>query len=263
MPAAGRAIRGAQWADVLRREMAHSSTDTVAWMEQHTRALKSDRYSRVGTLELQGQPCWLKLYIGKSYWQRLGFRLGYGRAVHSFDAAHKLSDKGLAVPAPRTCTLVPEGIVLLTEGIVPSSDLRTLWLAQLDRARVMQLMSCAGESIAALHAAGFAHGDCKWGNLLWDGQRFLLVDLEAVRSVKMSNSDAFPLPAGQQRDLARYTVDAEELAVNPEQYSVFMASYCARRNFSIETVSSAIKPAVEYIRRRHRARYGGEHRALV
>jgi tRNA A-37 threonylcarbamoyl transferase component Bud32 len=231
-------------------------------MEQHTRLLKSDTHSRVGLLEIQGQPCCLKLYLAKSRWQRLGFRLGRARALRSFDMAGKLAQRGLPVPAPRACVLVPEGVLLLTEGIVNSRDLRDLWLEQPDPERAELLMRCAGAALAALHRAGFAHGDGKWSNLLWSGEQFFLVDLDAVRKLQSAGGTApVPLPR-QVRDLARFTVDAEELGVSREQYDIFLQCYCARMNCSREILASEITSEADSIRLRHAKKYGKVHEAL-
>ena len=45
--------------------MASDPAATAAWMERHTRILKSDSFSRVGLLEVAGQGCYLKLYLAK------------------------------------------------------------------------------------------------------------------------------------------------------------------------------------------------------
>ena len=232
-------------------------------MERHTRLLKTDVFSRVGMLDLQGRPCFLKLYLAKSRLQQLGFRLGYGRGVHSYDAAQRLALADLPVPAPLACLLVEEGMLLLTEGIDNSRDLRALWLEQPAAATAQQLMQVAGDTLAALHRAGFAHGDCKWSNLLWNGAQLYLVDLEAVRVVKAVRSQLLPLHTRQLRDLARYTVDAEALGASPGQYGVFMDRYCAGMGCRRELVTAGMLPAVEAIRKRHRDISGNNYPPLV
>jgi tRNA A-37 threonylcarbamoyl transferase component Bud32 len=232
-------------------------------MERRTRLLKTDTFSRVGLLELQDQYCFLKLYLAKSALQRFGFRLGHGRGVHSFDAAQQLARAGLPVPSPLACLLVEEGMVLLTEGIAHSRDLRSLWLEQAAAGAALQLMGGAGGLLAALHLAGFAHGDCKWSNLLWNGAQMYLVDLEAVRRVKAVRNPAMPLHARQLVDLARYTVDAEALGASPLQYAGFMDTYCSALGCRRELVSAGMLPAVEAIRKRHRASYGRDYPPLV
>jgi tRNA A-37 threonylcarbamoyl transferase component Bud32 len=258
MAKTGRTLRGSQWADALGERLSEAPAATAAWMEQHTRLLKSDTYSRVGLLELRGQPCFLKLYLAKSRWQRLGVRLGYSRALRSFDMAGEFASLGLPVPAPRACVQVAEGTLLLTEGIPESRDLRALWLEQPQPGRAEMLMRRAGETLAALHLAGCAHGDCKWSNLLWSGDRFFLVDLDAARTMN-SGSGSGPRPPMQRRqlrDLARFTVDAEETGASREQYNFFLQCYCARIKCSCELLAREIKPEADSIRLRHARKYG-------
>lgn len=255
-------LRGDEWIEPLRNCLAQAPADTAAWMVRHTRLLKSDTHSRVGLLEIQGQPCFLKLYLAKSRRQQLGFRLGYARALHSFDMAGKLAQRGLAVPVPRACVLVPEGVLLLTEGIADSRNLRDLWLEQPDPERAELLMRCAGAALAALHRAGFAHGDGKWSNLLWSGEQFLLVDLDAVRELKAAGGAApVPLPR-QLRDLARFTVDAEELGASQEQYDFFLNSYCAAGKQASDLLVKGIQSAADPIRSRHTRNHGKVHKRL-
>lgn len=263
MTSVSRVLRGDRWAACLSRALAESPAGTANWMERHTRLLKSDTFSRVGLLKLQGQSCFLKLYLAKSSLQRFGFRLGYGRGMHSFDAAQQLTRAGLPVPVPLACLLVEEGMVLLTDGIAPSRDLRALWLEQPTAAVAEQLMRAAGGTLAALHRAGFAHGDCKWSNLLWSGTQLYLVDLEAVRAVKAVRRQPLPVHARQLLDLARYTVDAETLGASPAQYSAFMDDYCSAMGCRRELVGAGLLPALESIRKRHRETYGRDYPPLV
>lgn len=256
-------MRGADWAKPLRQCLARAPSDIVAWMEQHTQLLKCDAHSRVGLLHVQEQPCILKLYLGKSPLQRVGFRLGFGRGIRSFDAAVELRQRGLPVPAPRTCLLVPAGMLLLSEAIVGSRDLRALWIAQPSPGQAVQYMLCAGVTLAALHSAGFSHGDCKWSNLLWNGEQFYLVDLDAVRAVKPDKAARRPLHARQLRDLARYTIDAEEMGLGPELYGIFLQHYCARAGLDKALLVARIRPAAEVIRQRHKRRDGRDYETLA
>jgi tRNA A-37 threonylcarbamoyl transferase component Bud32 len=249
-------MRGAVWAQALGESLARGPATTVAWMEQRTRLLKSDTYSRVGLLELQGQACLLKLYLAKSPWQRIAFRLGYSRALRSFDMALALAGRGLPVPAPRACVQVQEGMLLLTEGMPDGRDLRRLWLEPAEPGRAELLMHCAGETLAALHLAGFAHGDGKWSNLLWRGEGFFLIDLDAVRPVKADAGALLAIQPRQLRDLARFSVDAEELGATPQQYNIFLQRYCDRMHCSRELLLSELNPAASAIRRRHAKKYG-------
>ena len=115
-------------------------------VEQHTALTKSDRYCRVG-MPVKQQPCFLKLYLAKSRWQQLGFRLGVCRAIRAFDAARELRRGDYRCPRRGACLRVPEGVLLLTEGIANSQDLRALWLEQPAAEYAGQLMQCAGAAL--------------------------------------------------------------------------------------------------------------------
>jgi tRNA A-37 threonylcarbamoyl transferase component Bud32 len=258
-----RALRGKDWAPGLRECLPDPPVGLVPWMEQHTRLLKSDTYSRVGLLQVQGQTCCLKLYIAKSPLQSLGFRLGIGRGIRSFDAATHLLLADLKVPIPRACLLVPEGILLLSEGVEDSRDLRALWQAQPTERIATQFLQRAGETLSALHRAGFAHGDCKWSNLLWNSEVFYLVDLEDVRRVRTTGAEFTSLPAGQVQDVARFTADAEALGASSGQYETFLSSYCVGTAYQQEQLLNRIRPLVGVIRKRHQTKYGHRHQPLL
>lgn len=261
MPAPVKVLRGGQWGEALADLLAASPESAAAWMERHCELLKRDDYSRVGLLPLDGQPCYLKLYLAKSAWQKLGYRLGYGRGLRSFDAALALLSEGLAVPRPRSCVLVAEGILLLTEAIAGGRDLRALWGQLTPQAAPERLLGAAGDALAALHAAGFSHGDAKWSNLLWTGSRFYLVDLEAVRRCRAPASGR-PHPR-QLKDLARFTIDAEELGASEGQFEAFLAAYLERAACGREQLICSLGPLLPPIRERHRRRYGTQPRPLV
>lgn len=262
MASPGRILRGEGWGARLVRHMGSSPACAVDWVEQHTRLLKSDPHSRVGLLEIEGQPCFIKLYLAKSFVQRLGFRLGYGRGLRSFAAADQLTRATVPVPQARTCLLVPEGMVLLTEAIPDTSDLRALWLAMPGLSSCLQLMGAAGAVLGRLHRAGFAHGDAKWSNLLWNGEHFYLVDLEAVRRLRTGSAHT-RLHARQSADLARFVIDAEELGTSPEQLERFLKAYLDGAAFTREQLVSQLRPLLPPIRERHRLRYRIPPRPLL
>jgi len=258
----GRILQGGDWGSRLARHMASSPACTADWVEQHTRLLKSDSHSRVGLLEIEGQPCFIKLYLAKSLLQRLGFRLGVGRGLRSFAAADQLARAAVPVPRARACLLVPEGMVLLTEAIPDTGDLRALWLAIPDPLSSLQLMGAAGEVLGQLHRAGFAHGDAKWSNLLWNGEHFYLVDLEAVRRLRAGRAGT-RLHARQLADLARFVIDAEELGASSQQLECFLSAYLDGAAFTREQLVSQLRPLLPSIRERHRLRYRTPQRPLL
>jgi tRNA A-37 threonylcarbamoyl transferase component Bud32 len=252
-------IRGGDWAPRLLELLNSPPADAIAWMETQTRPLKADTWSRVGLLQVRGEWCFAKLYLAKTAWQRLGFRLGYGRAVHSFDAAVKLAAAGLPVPEPRACLRVPAGMLLLTAGFPAAQDLRALWLGEPGNDLAPQLLRRSAELLAGLHGAGFAHGDCKWSNLLWLGEQFYLVDLEAVR--KLGGGRGFH--PRQARDLARFTIDAEALGLGRELYQLFLDTYLASSGYPRDLVLQRVLPLVETIRARHLSKYGVANEPLL
>jgi len=259
----GPILRGREWGARLRESMVSSPADTVGWMERHTRILKSDSFSRVGLLEVEGQDCYLKLYLAKSPLQKLGFRLGYGRGIHSFDAAMQMARDAVPVPEPRACQLVPEGMVLLTQALADAADLRALWLAMPAAGDAQRLMRKAGEALARLHALGYAHGDCKWSNLLWSGSGYYFVDLERARKLRARQLRAGTPAAGQLRDLARFIIDAEELGASAEQLESFLDSYLAGVPRNRQQIVECLRGLLPPIRERHLRRYRLQPRPLL
>lgn len=263
MTSPGKILRGREWGARLAELMACAPPDTTGWMERHTRILKSDSFSRVGLLEVGGQDCYLKLYLAKSPLQKLGFRLGYGRGVHSFDAAVQMARDAMPVPEPRACLLVPEGMVLLTRALADGVDLRALWLAVPAAEDAQRLMHKAGETLARLHAAGYTHGDCKWSNLLWCGSSYHFVDLERVRKRSGGHVPAGSPARGQLRDLARFTIDAEELGASAEQLELFLVSYLGGMPWSRKEIVTRLQVLLPPIRERHLRRYRLQPRPLL
>jgi len=250
-----RIIRGDSWGAALREALVASPLDVMSWMQQHTQLLKSDDHSRVGLLQLRHQTCYLKLYCHKSTLQQCLFRLGRGRPVRSFDVACQLASSAVALPQPRACLLVPEGMLLLTEGICGGTNLSELWREPLAETTARQLLHCAAETIAHLHVAGYAHGDCKWNNLLWADNRVYLVDLDGATRAPRGGT-------GQARDLARFTLNAEELGVDADLYELFLAAYLHCTGEPRQAMIARMKPILQKLRRRHVNRYGERGRRL-
>ena len=244
-----RIVRGDTVAAQLRELLATPPADAADWVEQHTHLLKSDANSRVGLLQLQQQQYCLKLYLARSARQKLLYRLGRGRPVRGFEVARELAAANLPVPAARACLAVPQGLLLLTEGIVDAVNLNDLWRQQSARNDAGQVLHCAAQSIAQLHRAGYAHGDCKWSNLLWTGERVYLVDLDGAGKAAMGS-------AGQARDLARFTLNAEEWALSPQLYRRFLQSYLRGTGGSQAQVVASMLPQLHRLRARHLAKYG-------
>ena len=247
-----RILRGTHWGERLREELAGFSGSEVAWMEQNTQLLKSDSHSRVGLLQVHGKLCYLKFYRGKSIGQKALFRLGYARACKSFDAAGGLLRDKVPVPEPLACLLLPGGIMLLTEGMSGAIDLKAIWQGKPGESRQAELMAGAGAALAQLHRAGYCHGDCKWSNLVWSGEKFYLVDLEAVEKV----ASGAGIGKKQARDLARFVMNAEDLAVSAQLFEFFLNSYLQNSGISRDRAIGLIMPFLLRLRERHKVKYG-------
>ena len=244
-----RILRGGNWGERLKNALAESSLAELDWMEQHTQLLKSDAHSRVGLITLQDRLCYLKFYSAKSMGQKILFRLGYSRGLRSFDAATELLAVDVQVPAPLACLLLSRGMMLLTQGVAGGRDLKALWQGDTEPAKRELLMSSAGHTLAVLHKAGYCHGDCKWSNFLWSTDGFYLVDLEGVKKTAAGGKT-------QARDLARFTVNAEDMGVEPECFELFLERYLQGGNHSRETIIRAIMPFLRQLRQRHKLKYG-------
>jgi tRNA A-37 threonylcarbamoyl transferase component Bud32 len=256
VPAESRIIRGELWGRHLIGLLSPTPPDVGAWMELHSKILKRSSDSLVGLLSVHDQLCYLKFYQSKSVVQKCLFRLGCGRAVRSFDMARELSGTGVAVPEPRACVALTGGMLLLTEGLPDSADLRSTWLESEDEEKRGQLMVAAAGALAKLHGAGFTHGDGKWSNFLLQGGKVTLVDLEAV-------SQCGPDRTGVARDLARFTVNAEDLAVAPNHYETFLAGYSESMQRPRDTLLEDMWVPLKRLRGRHLQKYGVRGHRLV
>jgi tRNA A-37 threonylcarbamoyl transferase component Bud32 len=140
-------------------------------------------------------------------------------------------------------------MLLLTEGLRNSRDLKALWQDEAAPRDSGALLEAAGKALASLHRAGFAHGDCKWSNLQWTGFDFYLVDLEGVEKAALGGRR-------QARDLARFSVNAEDLEATPDDFEGFLSSYCQGVDIPRETVVDRLMPDLIQLRNRHREKYG-------
>ena len=251
-----RIIRGDFWAARLKEELLLSPLGAAEWMEEHTQILKSDMHRLSGLLRLDDQVCFLKYYRFKSPLHRIPYRLGLGRPLRNFTAARDLDAQGLAVPRPLACLLVPDGMLLLIEGLSAQGTLAEAWRRKPAEDQAGLMLRCAGETLATLHRSGYAHGNCKWDNLLWDGYRVYLIDLDDTRK-----SDA----GGkyQAQDLARFTVNAEKLSIGSPLFEQFLAAYMQDGVDTRGKLVERILPPLLRLRKKHLTRYGPYGQRLV
>ena len=247
---------GGPLATRLMAELACSPLGTAQWMNEHTYLLKKDVHSLAGTLDLGEEHCFLKLYREKSAVHKVLYRLGIGRPLRSFRAARTLLKQGLPVPEPLGCLMVPEGMLLLTEGWVSEGNLRQVWARKPGQERAQQVMQGAGQALGQLHLSRHAHGDCKWTNLLWDGNGICFVDLDSVSRSSVHS-------ARQARDLARFTLNAEELEIGSQLYDIFLDSYLQTVKLSRQKAVERMAPSLYALRAKHLSRYGPRGQRLV
>jgi tRNA A-37 threonylcarbamoyl transferase component Bud32 len=227
-----------------------------SWIEEHGQIRKSDTQSLSALARLDGQPCFLKLYRHTSPLHKAMFALGVARPLRNFSAARELDALGVAVPRPLACLQVPDGILLVIEGLTEGSNLLDLWRRPLEENQMVPIMQAAGENLAALHSAGYAHGDCKWSNLFWDGVRVFLVDLDSARKSELRSS-------AQARDLARFTVNAEQLRIGSRVFEVFLEAYSQRLGDSRRAVVQRMLPVLLQYRKKYLARHDSSAQRLI
>lgn len=241
-----RIVRGDFWAEVLQQELLHAGTGAAEWMEEHTRIVKSDDHTLSGLLRLDGAVCFLKLYRYRSVLQHWLTGVGMGRPLRNFAAARELDAQGLAVPRPLACLRVSQGILLLVEGLSRGGNLNDMWPRGVGGDLASRMLRAAGDTLATLHQAGYAHGDCSWSNLYWDGSRVFLVNLADARKCDVGGKD-------QNRDLARFTVSAEQVGVGSEPYEEFMAAYLDRTGGTRRDMREGMLRPLLRLRKKHLA----------
>jgi tRNA A-37 threonylcarbamoyl transferase component Bud32 len=106
-------------------------------------------------------------------------RLGRGQAEREERALRALRGAGVAVPEPLGLALREDGDALLALRFVDGAPLDAA-LAAAPPAR-RRLLARLGETVAALHRAGWIHADLHRGNVLVAGGAPLLLDVQRAR----------------------------------------------------------------------------------
>lgn len=251
-----RVLRDGPPAAALCDALNASEVSTRDWLLANGRVLKNDTHSVVVLVPIAGREHYIKLFVSKSSWQGVMFRFSVSRAVRGHDFARRLHEAGLPVPQALCCLLVPEGTLLVTEAVA-GSDLKTLWRGDSsDSLNWPFIMQRSAGAVAALHRAGYAHGDCKWANLLMGPEACFLVDLDGVHKTAWASRK-------QAADIARFTLSAEELSLPDEYYAIFLDSYCQLTGRGRADVIKAVMPRLRNLRQRHEARYGRRGHLLL
>ena len=248
-------LAGESWGHTLSVQIEQSSLRADAWARRNMKVIKDAPGGLVGLVDLNGQSCYLKYYPIQSWQQRLWFKAGLGRGSKSYAKARVLLSSDILVPRPYACVLAKSGILLLTEAIPQAVDLQTLWeqgLAGLDA----PCWEKAGLSLAKLHNAGFFHGDFKWSNLLLVDGEIYMVDLEAVGEFNPSGKRRY-------RDIARFTLNAEDMGAPLDSYQLFLQAYLNATGHQEQEVTRLTLPILNRLRAHHIKKYGERGHPLM
>jgi len=250
-----RVLAGDTWGQKLSMHIEQSSLPAFSWAKRNLEILKETSGTLVGLVDLDGKKCYLKYYPIESWQRRLWFKAGLSRGSKSYAKARVLLNNDILVPRPYTCVLARHGLLLLTEAIHQAVDLQTLW----DRGQASSDHECwelAGGSLAKLHTMGFFHGDFKWSNLLLAESEIYLVDLEAVGELSRNSKKRY-------RDIARFTLNAEDMAAPVEVYRRSMQAYFAATGLQEREVTKHTLPILNRLRARHLKKYGPRGHLLM
>ena len=242
-------LRGDAWAARLQGHLSAAPNDIHEWMAEHTHRLKKEQHKISGLMRLGGDFCFLKFYGFRKPLARHTLRFRTPPALRAYDTAAALRWKEVAVPRPRACLLIKRGILLLSKGIEASETLHYLYGGGLNDDLASHIMWAAGDEIAQLHLAGYAHGNLRWNNLLWGRDRFYITHLEQAVRVQ-------PQSSAHWRDLATFTVGAEEVGLDPWYYEQFLAAYMRRIEIDKEDLLARLQGPLGRVRNKHWERYG-------
>lgn len=237
-------LRGDAWAARLQGHLSAPPHDIHAWMAEHTHRLKDEKYLVSGLLRVGGDFCFLKFYGFRRPLARYSLRFRTPPALRAFDVAAALRWKEVTVPRPRACLLIKRGLLLLTKGIEASETLRYLYGGGLNDDLASHIMWAAGDEIAQMHLAGYAHCDLRWNNLLWGRDRLYISHLEQARRAR-------PQSPAHWRDLATFTVGAEELGLDAWYYEQFLEAYMRRVGIDRDGLLARLERPLERERKRH------------
>lgn len=187
---------------MLREEEAFLApivADPDRWLEAGT-PLKQGRTSTLALVEHGGRKLVIKRYNIKGRGHALSRCWRPSRAWHSWIEGHRLRFLGIATPRP---------LALVEERFGPLGALRgCAWLVTehcggpnlADRPPTEAEMGAVNALFGRLAAERISHGDMKATNLLWDGDRIALVDLDAMRAHRRAG----PFARAEGKDRARF-----------------------------------------------------------
>ncbi len=200
-------IRGPRQLRVVRRENEPALSDLLAAVDlavEQGRALKRGGSSTVALVDQSGRQLVIKRYNikGVVHWLRRCWRPS--RAWHSWVEGNRLEFLGIATPLPlamlelrwlglRRCSF------LITE-YTAGEDILSRFAPYLGSSPPEPELVALDQLFDSLRRERISHGDLKGTNLLWERERWALIDLDAAR--QHSNDAGFA--RAYARDRARF-----------------------------------------------------------
>ncbi len=135
-------------------------------------------------------------------------RVGRDPVRREWTALGQLHALGLPVPRPLAWGRLADGDGILVSEWCEGVGLRSV-LLRAGGTRRDVLLERLAEAIRALHEAGFRHGDLHAGNILVEGDRLTLLDLQRTRRHHGERSRLL--------DLARLELSLERAGTSPEE----------------------------------------------
>ena len=238
-------IRGKTWGARLQRRLDKPPVGIDKWLQQHTTPIKDEGGRYVGHYFMREMSCYLKLYRRPYYLHVLPTLMRRGLPVRTFNTAIFLAANGVPVSRALSCVLVSTGVIVLSEGLYQGGNYFEVWQSGPAEAEARQMMREAGTSLAAMHKAGYVHGDCHWNSLLWSEQQCFLVNLEAARKPRFKRAQR------SLRDLAHFALDAESEGVSAALFAEFIEAYVFVTGENRDDVIAGLQVALERLRKKH------------
>jgi tRNA A-37 threonylcarbamoyl transferase component Bud32 len=250
-------IYGKTWGERLQRRLGKAPVGLERWVNKHTETLEEKSYVLNTSYMMRDMPTYLQFYRRSTPLHLLLYVARRGRPLRLFKTAVLFSANGVPVPRPLACLVVGRGVLVLSEGHYGGGNYCDLWEASPSQEEAQRMMHGAGQTIGAAHVAGFTHGACQWSNLFWSEETCYLMDLDGARKRRIM-ADYF-----KARDLARFTVSAEEAGVRPEILDKFLESYILVTQESREALVVRMRPHLDKLHSRHFEKYGIAAQPLI
>jgi len=148
-------------------------------------------------------------------------RLGRGQAEREERALRALHAAGVPVPEPLGFALREDGDALLVLRFLPGTPLEAALARPPGERR--RLLARLGDAVAALHRAGWRHGDLHRGNVLVSGDAPLLLDVQRARRTRAA--------AARRADLGQLDYSLWERASLADRVRLRAAALGVRRPF--------------------------------